>query len=138
MGWCFRLKKLLADENQAYEREYMSTIKSPLERAAELRAKAKQIKENRENENAAFVKQKLEQKWRYLLKSRRRKRKKQLFTFICLPCLDPNATNCELSDPSNFRPASEWTTFVKWKRRSAANVIVWYELWLAFMSFERD
>lgn len=59
-----RLKDMLLAEQQAYEVEFFSTITSPLERAAQLREKAKQIQLNRERENALFVQQKLDQKWR--------------------------------------------------------------------------
>lgn len=59
-----RLKNMLLAEQQAYEAEFFSTITSPLERAAQLREKAKQIQLNRERENAIFVQQKLDQKWR--------------------------------------------------------------------------
>jgi hypothetical protein len=60
-----RLKAILAAEQQAYEQEIFANVKTPLERAAELREKAKQIRINRNNENAQFVAQKLDEKWRY-------------------------------------------------------------------------
>lgn len=62
-----RLKALLSSEDRAYEEELMSSAVSPLERAAQLREKAKQIRLNKENEKALFVHQKLEQKWRFTI-----------------------------------------------------------------------
>lgn len=59
-----RLKHLLLKEQDAYEKELLSGVMSPLERAAQLREKAKQIRNNKENEMALFVKEKLDQKWR--------------------------------------------------------------------------
>ena len=47
-----------------HEKELLSSAITPLERAAMLREKAKQIRNNKENEKAEFVKQKLDQKWR--------------------------------------------------------------------------
>ena len=37
---------------------------TPLERAAQLREQAKQIRAQKENENTLFVQEKLDQKWR--------------------------------------------------------------------------
>lgn len=59
-----RLKKLLDNEQRAFEKEILNSAVSPLERAAELREKAKQIRQRKENENSEFVQEKLDQKWR--------------------------------------------------------------------------
>ncbi len=57
---------MLLSEQAAYERELQDNIISPLERAAQLREKAKQIRNIKEQENSIFVQKKLDQKWRYL------------------------------------------------------------------------
>ena len=62
---CLRLKNFLAAEQKEFEKEILSSSITPLERAAQLREKAKQIRLNKENENALFVQEKLDQKWRY-------------------------------------------------------------------------
>ncbi|RMZ98613.1 cilia- and flagella-associated 53-like [Brachionus plicatilis] len=59
-----KLKDLLNFEDKMYEQELLSSVVSPLERAAQLREKAKEIKMNKEMEKAAFVQEKLDQKWR--------------------------------------------------------------------------
>ncbi|CAF0710400.1 unnamed protein product [Brachionus calyciflorus] len=59
-----KLKDLLFNEDKMYEQELMSRAITPLERAAQLREKAKQIRINRELEKAAFIQEKLDQKWR--------------------------------------------------------------------------
>lgn len=59
-----KLKAILAAEQQGYETEFYSTVKTPIERAAELREKARQIRTNREYENALLVQKKLDEKWR--------------------------------------------------------------------------
>jgi len=59
-----RLKNFLAAEQKEYEKEILNSSITPLERAAQLREKAKQIRLNKENENALFVQEKLDQKWR--------------------------------------------------------------------------
>ncbi len=61
----FRLKNFLAAEQKEYEKEILNSSITPLERAAQLREKAKQFRLNKENENALFVQEKLDQKWRY-------------------------------------------------------------------------
>ncbi len=53
-------------------------MKSPLERAAELREKAKQIRINRDRENALLAEQKLEEKWRSECDELRTLKSKQL------------------------------------------------------------
>lgn len=58
------MKDLLNFEDKMYEQELLSNVITPLERAAQLREKAKQIRINKEMEKAAFVQEKLEQKWR--------------------------------------------------------------------------
>jgi hypothetical protein len=42
----------------------LSSAITPLERAAQLREKAKQIRNNKENEKAQFIREKLDEKWR--------------------------------------------------------------------------
>lgn len=59
-----RLKQFLILEQKEFEKEIMQSSVTPLERAAQLREKAKQIRMQKENENALFVKEKLDQKWR--------------------------------------------------------------------------
>lgn len=59
-----RLKQLLTSEEKQYEQEIFSTTVSPLERAAELREKAKIIRANKLAEDTKFVQEKLDQKWR--------------------------------------------------------------------------
>ena len=59
-----RLKALLSTEQISYEKELLSSAITPLERAAQLREKAKIIRNNKENEKAQFVKEKLDEKWR--------------------------------------------------------------------------
>ena len=59
-----RLKKMLDNEQRSYEKEILNSAVSPLERAAELREKAKQIRLRKENEDMQFVQEKLDQKWR--------------------------------------------------------------------------
>lgn len=59
-----RLKQFLAAEQKAFEDEILNSTISPLERAAQLREKAKQIRLAKEHENDLFVKEKLDQKWR--------------------------------------------------------------------------
>lgn len=59
-----RLKQLLTSEDKQYEQEILSTTVSPLERAAELREKAKIIRANKLAEDTKFVQEKLDQKWR--------------------------------------------------------------------------
>ncbi len=60
-----RLKQLLYNEEQQYERELENSIESPLERASRLREQAKRIREEREEEKKKFIEEKLDQKWRY-------------------------------------------------------------------------
>ena len=62
-----RLKQMLIDEQQMFEDEFLSTVKTPLERQAELREKAKQIRIKGANEQAEFVQKKLDQKWRFVI-----------------------------------------------------------------------
>lgn len=59
-----KLKMLLIEENQTYEDEFMASAKTPLERQAELRERAKQIRARGANEQAEFVQKKLDQKFR--------------------------------------------------------------------------
>ena len=59
-----RLKQLFLAEEALYEKELLASAVTPLERAAQLRQRAKEIKEQRERENAMFVQEKLDQKWR--------------------------------------------------------------------------
>lgn len=59
-----RLKQLLYSEEQQYERELENLAETPLERAAKLREKARNIKEEREREKQQFVTEMLDQKWR--------------------------------------------------------------------------
>ena len=58
------MKNLLLSEQAGYERELQESIISPLERAAQLREKAKQIRNIKEQENSIFFQKKLDQKWR--------------------------------------------------------------------------
>ena len=55
---------MLIEEQQAYEDEFLASAKTPLERQAELRERAKQIRIRGANEQAEFVQKKLDQKWR--------------------------------------------------------------------------
>ncbi len=55
---------MLIEEHQSYENEFLSSAKTPLERQAELRERAKQIRIKGANEQAEFVQKKLDQKWR--------------------------------------------------------------------------
>ena len=55
---------MLMEEEQLYEDELLSSAKTPLERQAELRERAKQIRIRGANEQAEFVQKKLDQKWR--------------------------------------------------------------------------
>jgi hypothetical protein len=59
-----KLKQFLLAEQKAYEQEIQNSAITPLERAAQLREKAKQIRLVKENENAMFVQEKLDQKGR--------------------------------------------------------------------------
>ena len=56
-------------EQRQYEAELSTRVVSPLEIQAELRKKALQLKINKENERIQFVKEKYDQKWRYLFNS---------------------------------------------------------------------
>ena len=58
---------MLLEEQQMFEDEFLSSVKTPLERQAELREKAKQIRIKGANEQAEFVQKKLDQKWRYFI-----------------------------------------------------------------------
>lgn len=58
------MKDLLSFEDKMYEQELLSSVITPIERAAQLREKAKQIRINKEMEQAAFVQEKLDKKWR--------------------------------------------------------------------------
>lgn len=59
-----RLKQFLSSEQKAYEQEILNSTVSPLERAAQLREQAKQIRAQKETENNLFVAEKMDQKWR--------------------------------------------------------------------------
>ncbi len=58
------MKQFLLIEQKEFEKEIMASTLSPLERAAQLREQAKQIRAQKENDNALFVQEKLDQKWR--------------------------------------------------------------------------
>jgi hypothetical protein len=60
-----RLKQLLYNDEQQYEREIETSIETPLERASRLREKAKKIRDEKELEKKQFIEEKLDQKWRY-------------------------------------------------------------------------
>ncbi len=51
-------------EQKEFEKEIMASTITPLERAAQLREQAKQIRAQKESENKIFVQDKLDQKWR--------------------------------------------------------------------------
>lgn len=56
---------MLDKEQKAYEDEFITqTLTSNLERASVLREKANEIRRKREADHAAFVQDKLDQKWR--------------------------------------------------------------------------
>ncbi len=57
---------MLYNDQVQQEKELEMLIESPLERAAKLREKAKQIKEEKEREKREFVTEKLDQKWRFV------------------------------------------------------------------------
>ena len=60
---------MLIEEHQSFENEFLSSAKTPLERQAELRERAKQIRIKGANEQAEFVQKKLDQKWRQVKES---------------------------------------------------------------------
>lgn len=59
-----KLKQMLAQEENNFENEILQNTISPLERAAQLREKAKQIRVAKATENELFVRDKMDQKWR--------------------------------------------------------------------------
>jgi len=61
----FRLRSLLATEEEGYISEMISKQETTLERQARMREKAKKLKEKREEERMNLVEMKLDQRWRY-------------------------------------------------------------------------
>ena len=62
----FRLRKLLIDEDEAYQREIAEAQETTIERQAKMRERAKQLKEKRETSRLQVVHDKYEQRWRLL------------------------------------------------------------------------
>ena len=60
----FRLRQLLAQEEEEYAVEMASKEETVLERQAKMRARAKALKEKREEERLAYVEEKLDQQWK--------------------------------------------------------------------------
>lgn len=60
-----RLRQLLADEEDAYIQEMEDKQETTAERQEKMRERAKVLKEKREKERQAIVKEKLDQQWRW-------------------------------------------------------------------------